>query len=129
MKELLNVSSDWKDVNSKMPGDKASAIGAIPIDFQSQQLEKIVEAISLTLPSGGGNNQSILGGIVGTISSNGCFDSNAGTMRYDDHCIRELAFDLGVDPRALKAKLSSLYSSAGTEDSSQVSKNSQQFHL
>ena len=31
-------------------------------------------------------------------------------MRYEDYCIRELAFDLGVDPRALKAKIQTIFS-------------------
>jgi hypothetical protein len=56
----------------------------------------------LTLPSGAGNT-SIIGGIGGTLSTDQ--NSNSGAMRYEDYCIRELAFDLGVDPRALKAKI------------------------
>ncbi len=43
------------------------------MDFQSQQIERIVEAIGLTLPSGGGGgagNASLLfGGIGGTLST------------------------------------------------------------
>jgi hypothetical protein len=34
-------------------------------------------------------------------------------MRFEEHCMRELAFDLGVDTRALKQKLASLFSSGG----------------
>lgn len=33
LKELLNVSSDWKEVNKKNPSSSSSAIGALPIDF------------------------------------------------------------------------------------------------
>ena len=33
LKELLNVSSDWKEVNKKNPTSGPSAIGALPIDF------------------------------------------------------------------------------------------------
>ena len=43
LKELLAVSSDWKDVNKKSTG--------VPADFQSTQIERIVEAIALTLPA------------------------------------------------------------------------------
>jgi hypothetical protein len=73
LKELLNVSSDWKDVNKKNPSTGAvssNALGSgISMDFQSQQIEKIVDAIALTLPSGGVGNNSIIGGIVGTLST------------------------------------------------------------
>jgi hypothetical protein len=49
---------------------------------------------------------NILG--AGTLSSNGVSSLEsqnqyfANLMRFDEHCIRELAFDLGVDTRALK---------------------------
>jgi hypothetical protein len=33
--------------------------------------------------------------------------------RYDDYCIRELAFDIGVDPNALKNKMKSILSGIG----------------
>jgi len=66
-----------------------------------------VEAIALTLPSGGNNNSSILGGVGGTMSS-GNLEFNP-IAKYDDYCIRELAFDLGVDPRTLKNKLQSIF--------------------
>jgi hypothetical protein len=36
-------------------------------------------------------------------------------VRYEDYCIRELAFDLGVDPRALKSKIQSVFSSAAND--------------
>jgi hypothetical protein len=40
------------------------------MDFQSQQIERIVEAIALTLPHAGGvGNTSMLGGIGGTLST------------------------------------------------------------
>jgi hypothetical protein len=78
-----------------------------------------VEAIALTLPSHN-LNQSIAGissgGVAGTLNSGAASDllSNGGSSstnnsRYEDHCIRELAFDLGVDPRALKGKLSTIF--------------------
>ncbi len=35
-------------------------------------------------------------------------------IRYDDHSLRELAFDLGVDIRALKSKLASIFMGAGS---------------
>ncbi len=48
---------------------------------------------------------------MGTLSSE-MTSNNGGTgaMRYEDNCIRELAFDLGVDARSLRGKLQSLYS-------------------
>jgi hypothetical protein len=55
----------------------------------------------LTLPSGGVSNNSIIGGI-GTLSTE---QNSTSSVRYEDFCIRELAYDLGVDPRALKAKI------------------------
>lgn len=33
LKELLNVSSDWKDVNKKNPTGGPSAGGGLPMDF------------------------------------------------------------------------------------------------
>ena len=98
------------------------------MDFQSQQIERIVEAIALTLPSGGVGNNSIMGGI-GTLST----DQNSNnSVRYEDYCIRELAFDLGVDPRALKGKIQTIFS--GTHEqvnaAAQIDKiNNLQFHL
>ena len=77
------------------------------MDFQSQQIEKIVDAIALTLPSGGVSNNSIIGGIVGTLSTD---QNSVNGVRYEDYCIRELAFDLGVDPRALKSKIQQVFS-------------------
>lgn len=34
-------------------------------------------------------------------------------MRFDEHCVRELAFDLGVDTRALKQKLAAIFFGQG----------------
>ena len=90
VKELLAVSSDWKDVNKK----------SVPADFQSQQIERIVEAIALTLPAQH----------MGTLSSEMTSNGGTGAMRYEDNSVRELAFDLGVDARTLKSKLQSVYS-------------------
>ncbi|CDW74770.1 protein kinase domain containing protein [Stylonychia lemnae] len=127
LKELLNVSSDWKDVNKKNPTNgNQTASGMIPMDFQSQQIERIVEAIALTLPSGGVSNNSIIGGIVGTLSTE---QNSTSSVRYEDFCIRELAYDLGVDPRALKAKIQTIFNQTSS-DNAQIDKiNSLQFHL
>jgi hypothetical protein len=43
-----------------------------------------------------------LGGIGGTISTN---NIDLSTVKYEDTLIKELAFDLGVDPNTLKTKL------------------------
>ena len=53
LKELLNVSSEWKDVNKKNLAGLPQFGGGLPLDFQAQQIERIVEAIALTLPSVG----------------------------------------------------------------------------
>ena len=68
LKELLNVSSDWMDVKNKGgmgANSSASASvstwvsaghgGSVPIDFQSTQIEKIIDAISLAMPTRVGN--------------------------------------------------------------------------
>ena len=63
IKELLNVSSDWKDVNNLRGGNKGAGSfpGQEPLtsDFQAKQIERVVEAIAMTMPSGA--NHSILG--------------------------------------------------------------------
>lgn len=127
LKELLGVSSDWKDVNRKNPASAAGNASGLPVDFQSQQIERIVEAIALTLPSGGvGGNTSMLGGAAGTLST------DAASVMYEEHCVKELAYDLGVDPRALKSKLQSLFGKTTVQgsDQQQIEKlQSLQFHL
>ena len=62
LKELLNVSSDWMDVKSKpMAGSSSASASAstntgsgptasIPIDFQSTQIDKVIDALSLAMP-------------------------------------------------------------------------------
>ncbi len=90
-----------------------------------------MEAIALTLPVGGsGNNNSFLGGIGSTLSTNNY--ENSSNLRYDDYLIRELAFDLGVDPNSLKSKLQSVIqqhlSEKAAGDNSKVGGNLQ-FHL
>jgi hypothetical protein len=72
-------------------------------------MERIIEAIALTLPSGG-NNVSHNSSLIGTLTSGANADYESGlAMKFDDNCIRELAFDLGVDPRALKSQLSKIF--------------------
>lgn len=60
------------------------------------------------------------------------------SIRYDDHCIRDLAYDLGVDPRSLKGKLASIFAASqvgglsGTQsdNSSQIDKiHNMQFNI
>ena len=69
IKELLNVSSDWKDVNN-LRGGQGGAAGGFPgqeplsQDFQAKQIERVVEAIAMTLPSGGGAAGSLIGGMM-----------------------------------------------------------------
>jgi hypothetical protein len=91
----LAVSSEWKDVNKK------GTVNGMPVDFQAQQIEKIVEAIALTLPAQGGQNTSVMG----TISSSDPSTNGGGPgQKYEDYFVRELAHDLGVDPKFLKLK-------------------------
>lgn len=93
------------------------------MDFQSQQIEKIVEAIALTLPSGGvNNNNSFIGGTLSTGGINSDQTSLGNSLKYDDGCIRELAYDLGVDPRSLKAKLQTLFTQHNAETNAQIDK-------
>ena len=54
----------------------------MPTDFQSMQIEKILDALTLAMPSRQG-----------------------GQFSFSDSDIKELSYDLGVDPRILKYKL------------------------
>jgi len=104
LKELLNVSSDWLDHKTKGGlgggGGNASSVqglndgaGSVPVDFQSQQIERIIDALSLALPTRGP------GGMGGQ------FQENQSSIQFPDSDIKELSYDLGVDPRLLKFKL------------------------
>ena len=62
LKELLNVSSDWMDVKGRGGGTGQGSLSTntggqggsgIPPDFQSVQIEKIIDALALALPSAG----------------------------------------------------------------------------
>ena len=48
-KDLLNVSSDWKAINHIKGSDDPSTLNH---EFQVKQIERIIEAIALTLPHG-----------------------------------------------------------------------------
>jgi hypothetical protein len=48
-KDLLNVSSDWKAINHIKGSDEP---GTLNHDFQIKQIDRIIEAIALTLPNG-----------------------------------------------------------------------------
>lgn len=62
--------------------------------------------------------------MIGTINS-GKPEFNQ-SMKYDDYCIRELAFDLGIDLRLLKSKLQSIFNFQASDNGNQ---NNLQFHL
>jgi hypothetical protein len=96
---LLNISSDWKEVNKKNPSGGPQFAGSLPLDFQYTQIEKIVEAIALTLPSTGASNSLLSAGDFNMI----------GGVRYEEYLIRELAFDIGVDMHVLKNKLLQMF--------------------
>lgn len=135
LKELLNVSSDWKQINNLKAGEGGAPSGnALSIEFQNKQIERIVEAIGLTLPAGGALNASMLGGLAsgntlstanldvpGThdyghqnkhshigISGMGGSPQMSTTPRYEDQNVRDLAYDIGVDHKLLKQQLQSL---------------------
>ena len=60
LKELLNVSSDWMDVKSKPMASNNSASASVstnvsngasvPADFQSTQIDRIIDALTLAMP-------------------------------------------------------------------------------
>lgn len=82
----------------------------------------MVEAIECTLPSGGGAAGSLIGGMMSnagggnTLSTanldlnNPVSDESGAQFRYEDHLVKELAFDLGVDMNVLKRQLMALFS-------------------
>lgn len=68
LKELLNVSSDWMDVKGKgvvsgasqapnssqastSAGGSVAGGGNAPTDFQYNQIERIIDALTLALPT------------------------------------------------------------------------------
>ena len=57
-KELLNVSSDWKAINNL----HADGGGPLNHDFQLKQIDRIIEAIAMTLPQGHVNRSFLHGG-------------------------------------------------------------------
>ena len=89
LKELLNVSSDWMDVKSKGLGTASMDRGGMPSDFQQGQVERIIDALALALPT-----------------SAGLGSKSGGQMHaFTDSDIKELSYDLGVDARILKYRL------------------------
>ena len=117
VKELLNVSSGWKDNNNLRGDNVGGENGPINPEFQAKQIERIVEAIALTLPPG--SNQSMHGlglGLQGgntlstaNLDSQNTVGANHSSFRYEDQLVKELAFDLGVDQKLLKNQLMSLF--------------------
>jgi hypothetical protein len=131
LKELLMVSSDWKQANNlKQGGDCGSAPSgnAISSEFQNKQIDRIVEAIGLTLPGNGALNPALLGSSGNTLSTanldipgnmNQYHNSNStknnskhnqqnfshSSPRYEENNVRDLAYDLGVDHKLLKQQL------------------------
>jgi len=85
LKELLNVSSDWKEINNLKGGggDNASNQNdALSQDFQAKQIERVIDAIALTLPSGSIGNSIVglgLGGGGNTLSTANLESQNTNT--------------------------------------------------
>jgi len=46
------------------------------------------------------------------MSSGTSSELSALAIRYDDHYIKDLAYDLGVDPRSLKGKLATIFAAS-----------------
>ena len=65
LKELLNVSSGWKDVNNLRGDNPAGENGPINKEFQAKQMDRIVEAIAMTLPAGANTSMHGLSGMHG----------------------------------------------------------------
>ena len=64
-KDLLNVSSDWKEVNN-LKGNQDRGFGGEEVDvsdFQAKQIERILDAIEQTLPANAQNTS--LGMMIG----------------------------------------------------------------
>lgn len=109
LKELLNVSSDWMDVKGKGVVSGASQApnssqastsaggsmggGNAPTDFQYNQIERIIDALTLALPSRTGG------------AGYGSANQLNPAQPFLDSDIKELSYDLGVDPRILKFQL------------------------
>ena len=67
LKELLNVSSDWLDVKKPLhggtgggPSSGSTSVGtnqgSVPADFQSTQIERIIDNLCLAMPTRGAQN-------------------------------------------------------------------------
>ena len=106
------MSSDWMDIKGKgavsgasqpaanssqastSAGGSVSGAGIAPTDFQYTQIERIIDALTLALPS-----RSVTGGYGGASNQ-----LNA-AHPFMDSDIKELSFDIGVDYRILKKQL------------------------
>ncbi len=76
LKELLQISNDNGVVNSIRGSSQDNE--NLSEDFQQKQVERIVEAIALTLPPGGGNNLAVaLGSMQVSTQSTSNLDSQA----------------------------------------------------
>ena len=65
LKELLNVSSGWKDVNNLRGDNIIGDNGPISKEFQNKQLERIMEAIAMTIPAGAASMHGLGSGMHG----------------------------------------------------------------
>jgi hypothetical protein len=89
LKELLNVSSGWKD-NNNLRGEGGGENGPINPEFQAKQIDRIVEAIAMTLPPGANQSMHGLGlGLQGgnTLSTANLDSQNTGAQsnfKYED---------------------------------------------
>jgi len=110
-KDLLNVSSDWK-ANNYLKGETT---GPLNHDFQIKQIDRIVEAIGLTLPHGQVNKSFLVGGNTQSTANLDYQQNASGRVQvnaqfYDDFLTKELAYDLGVDVQLLRHQLRALFS-------------------
>jgi hypothetical protein len=71
---------DWKEINS--PHDDAGF--GLPKNYQASQINKITDAIEITLPTSGYELKM---------------------LKYEDQAIKELAHELGVEFEPIKTQL------------------------
>ena len=118
LKELLQISNDSGSVNSIRNSTQAENEN-LSEDFQQKQVDRIVEAIALTLPPGYSNNLAVaLGSMQVSTASTSNLDAissgQTGTVaqqrnNYRVEMIRELASDMGFDYKVLHKSLLSLF--------------------
>lgn len=107
MKELLQISNDSASTAIKI-GDDSNPLSH---EYQAKQIDRIVEAIALTLPPG---VSQAPGGLAGTLSTANLDSNNTAgqvnaTQQYRYDLVKDLAADLGVDHKVLQKQLQTVF--------------------